>query len=99
MAQRIQIEFLSQGFHELLMSDEIAEQVDAAAKKIADRATTEAASVSKARKKPEYVVKGPKAGGFGGGRIIAYVAADNAAAYTDQVRNARLESVIWEVAE
>lgn len=99
MAQKIQIEFLSQGFHELLMSDEIAEQVGAAAEKIASRATSEATANSRAKESPEFVVKGPKAGGYGGGRVIAYVASGNAAAYTDQVRNARLESVIWEVAE
>lgn len=100
MAKRVQIEFLSEGFHELLMSDEVAEQVADAAKRIADRATAEAGAVSKAKKeRPQFVVKGPKAGGYGGGRVIAYVASENASAYTDQTRNARLESVIWGMAE
>lgn len=96
MAKRITLEFLSDGFRELLLSDEVSEVVMEAANRVAETATSEAQSKSKAKDAPRYVVKGPRKGGYGGGRIIAYVAPDNAAAYTDQARYTRLEQVIWE---
>ena len=94
--QKIQIEFLSSGFHDLLMSDEVSGVVEEAAANVAAVAVARARS-TKTGRHAEYVVKGPKAGGYGGGRMIAYVATGNAAAYLDNVENHTLESAIWAV--
>lgn len=97
--RRVQIEFLSEGFREILMSDGVAEQVEDAANRIADRATAEAGAVSNAKDSPRFIAKGPRQGYYGGGRVVAFVASENASAYSDQVKNARLESVIYEEAQ
>lgn len=93
--KRIQIEFISSGFREILCSQGVSDEVQKAANKIA----TQAAASSKTyyNLKPEYKVKGPKMGGYGGGRIIAHVAADNGSAIRAALYDHVLEKVIWEV--
>ena len=58
--KKIRIEFLSEGFRDLLMSDEIAGLVKDSADDIA-----EAAKSASTSSKAGYEVKGPKPGGFG----------------------------------
>lgn len=100
MATKIRFEFLTAGFRELLMSDAVADEVMTAARKIAVRATADAITDPRTHSAAAlYEAKGPRRGGYGGGRMIAYVASENKAATKDQFQNARLESVIWEVAE
>lgn len=94
--KRIQLEFVSEGFHDLLCSDAIAGEVESAANKIADMATASAAVPNRSSERAMYVVKGPKMGGYGGGRVIAYVAADNGVASWDAIKHRRLETTIWE---
>lgn len=93
--KRIRLEFLSDGFHDLLCSEPIAEQVENAAEKVADVATSSARMTRKGDP-PQFIVKGPKLGGYGGGRVIAYVAADNQAAYREAVYAHVLEKAVWE---
>lgn len=95
--KRIQLEFLTEGFHDLLCSDEVADEVAAAASKIAQKANAAAEVPNRSSERARYIVKGPKVGGYGGGRVIAYVSADNPAATWDAIRNRRLETTIWEV--
>lgn len=87
------------GLAEVLMSAGVAEEVDKAATKIAEKASEQGAASKNRRKGAEparYVVKGPKKGGYGGGRMIAYVSADNREAIRDAIFANRLERVIWE---
>lgn len=93
--KRIQLEFLSEGFHDLLCSEPVAEQVEKAADKVASVATSSARTTRKGEP-AQFIVKGPKMGGYGGGRVIAYVAAENQAAYREAVYNHALEKAIWE---
>ncbi len=98
--KRVQIDFISDGFRELLMSDDISEQVGAAAQKVAAEATKQGSQSKNRRHNAEparYIVEGPKPGNYGGGRVIAYVAAENAEARRDAIYAHRLERVIWEV--
>lgn len=94
--KRVRIQFISRGFHDLLESPEIAREVEYAANRVANKA----AALSKAKirhtkgRVAEYVVKGPKKGGYGGGRQVAYVAASNKYAYGDAARNMILEKAI-----
>lgn len=94
--KRIQLEFLSDGFHDLLCSEPVSEQVEKASERIAGMATSSATRSKQSKAPARYVVKGPKMGGYGGGRYIAYVAADSPAATWDAIHNHRLETVIWE---
>ena len=88
--KRVSIELDSAGFRELLLSDEIAEVVDEAANRVASAAYGHSIPGS------QYVVKGPKAGGYGGGRMIAYVAADNTKAAISATDKNSLERAIWD---
>lgn len=96
MAKRVRIEFISSGFHDLLSSSEVAGVVMDAATDIADSATSIADATVRHTKgrKAEFEVKGPKEGGYGGGRQIAYVAAANPYAYGDAVRHHVLERAV-----
>mgnify|MGYP003288037056 CR=1 FL=1 len=94
MAKRVRIEFISRGFHDLLSSSEVAGVVMDAAADIADVATGLSAAIIHHKDAPAYEVKGPKEGGYGGGRQIAYVAAANGAAYGDAVRHQVLERAV-----
>lgn len=93
MVKRVRIEFISRGFHDLLSSDEVAGVVMDAAANVAESATSIAAATVRHTKsrKAEFEVKGPKEGGYGGGRQIAYVAAADPYAYGDAVRHHVLE--------
>lgn len=87
------------GLAEVLMSAGVAEQVDKAAEEIARKASEQGGASKNRRKGAEparYVVKGPKKGNYGGGRMIAYVSADNREAIRDAIFANRLERVIWE---
>lgn len=94
--KKVRIEFLSRGFHELLCSDEVAEVVADAAADVAETATALSRSTIRHTKGrlAEYEVKGPKLGGYGGGRVIAYVSAANKYAYGDAVRHMILEKAV-----
>jgi hypothetical protein len=94
--KRVQLEFISQGFHDLLCSEPVAGEVEAAAEKVAGMATSSATRSKTSDEPARFVVKGPKIGGYGGGRYIAYVSADNSEAAWDAIYNHRLETVIWE---
>lgn len=93
--KRIQLEFLSDGFHELLCSEPVSEQVEKAAEKVANVATSSARTTRKGDP-AQFIVKGPKMGGYGGGRVIAYVSADNQNAYREAIYGHVLEKAIWE---
>lgn len=99
MATRTRIEFISSGFRDLLMSDEVGSEVMKAAGRVARRATSEAERPTRGQPAAVYVAKGPVAGGYGGGRQIAYVSSDNRSATRDAIVHMRLERVIWEEAE
>lgn len=94
--KRVQLEFLSEGFHDLLCSEPVADEVASAAEHVADIATSSATSSKTSDEPARFVVKGPKLGGYGGGRYIAYVSADNSEAAWDAIYNHRLETSIWE---
>lgn len=94
--KRITLEFVSDGFRDLLCSEPVKEQVEQAAERIADMATSSATRSKPLKKPARYIVKGPKLGNYGGGRWIAYVAADTKPAVWDAIYNHRLETVIWE---
>lgn len=98
--KRVRLEFISSGFRDLLMSDEVSEVVMDAAGDVAKTASAmSTANRKRGHGDAEYVVKGPRKGGYGGGRIIAYVATNNLLAYYDNVRNATLEKAVWSEAE
>lgn len=99
--KRIELEFISEGFHELLCSDEVEQLVSDTSEKVAARATASSSSSqqkgSKKKEPAQFVVKGPKLGGYGGGRWIAYVSAENDEARRHAVFAHRLEKTIWEM--
>jgi hypothetical protein len=88
--KRVTLELDSEGFRELLTSQEVADLVEESAKQVA--AAAEAVSIPGS----VFVVKGPKRGGYGGGRVIAYGAAENQAAYREAVYAHTLEKAVWE---
>lgn len=91
---RVRLEFVSSGFKELLESAEVAGVVMDAARDIQQEAEALSAGVGHTKDSAKYAVKGPRIGDYGGGRVIAYVAADNAAAYGDAVRHQVLERAV-----
>lgn len=94
--KRIQIEFVSEGFREILCSDEVGELVINTARKIADKATSDSMTSKRCYKEsPIFEAKGPKLGGYGGGRQIAYVSSANESAYREAVFAHRLEKTIY----
>lgn len=88
--KQVSLELDSEGFRELLMSQEVAEVVDQSAERVA------AAAASNSSARASWEVKGPKPGGFGGGRQIAYVAAGNKAAMKDSIYNYALERAVYD---
>lgn len=99
MAVRTRMQYDKHGLAEVLMSAGVAEQVDKAAEEIAQKASEQGGASKNRRKGAEparYIVKGPKKGNYGGGRMIAYVSADNREAIRDAIFANRLERVIWE---
>lgn len=92
MSKQIKIEINSKGIKELLLGPEVAKLLNDVSEKIAGDANTLAGPGTD--EKPEYVVKGPKVGSYGGGRNIAYVAAGNSAAFIDESRNHTIERAI-----
>lgn len=86
--KRVSLELDSDGFRELLTSQEVADLVEESAKQVA--AAAEAVSIPGS----VFVVKGPKRGGYGGGRVIAYVAADNVKASRSIIYKHALEKAI-----
>ena len=98
MAVRTRMQYDKHGLAEVLMSAGVAEQVDKAADEIAATASAQGGASRNRRKGAEparYIVKGPKRGDYGGGRMIAYVSADNREALRDAIFANRLERVIW----
>ena len=98
MSVRTRMQYDKHGLAEVLMSAGVAEQVDKAAEEIAKKASEQGGASKNRRKGAEparYVVKGPKKGNYGGGRMIAYVSADNREAIRDAIFANRLERVIW----
>lgn len=93
--KRVQLEFISSGFRDLLLSSEVASEVNKAAREVAKAATSHKASND--HDAPSFVVKGPKRGNYGGGRVIAYVAADNDAAMRAVIYKHALERAVNEV--
>lgn len=93
----VRIEFLSDGFHELLCSSGVAGAVDDAARGVATNATSIAGAKYKGSNDsaPLYEVRGPKLGGYGGGRVIAYVSAANSAAAYEAAVDHVLEQAVW----
>ena len=92
MSKRIKIEINSKGIKELLLGPEVSKLISDVSEKIAEDANRLAGPGTD--EKPEYVVKGPKVGAYGGGRNIAYVAAGNSAAFIDESRNHTIESAL-----
>lgn len=92
MSKRIKIEINSKGIKELLLGPEVSKLISDVSEKIAEDANRLAGPGTD--EKPEYVVKGPKVGSYGGGRNIAYVAAGNSAAFIDESRNHTIESAL-----
>lgn len=92
MSKRIKIERNSEGIRELLLGPEVSKLLNDVSEKIARDANTLAGPGTD--EKPEYVVKGPKVGSYGGGRQIAYVAAGNSAAFMDESRNHTIERAL-----
>ncbi len=93
--KRIQLEFVSEGFREILCSEEVGELVINTARKIADKATSTSHSKRHYKEPPIFEAKGPKLGGYGGGRQVAYVSSANEAAYREAVFAHRLEKTIY----
>lgn len=92
MSKKIKIERNSEGIKELLLGPEVSKLLSDVSEKIAGDANILAGLGTD--EKPEYVVKGPKIGSYGGGRNIAYVAAGNSAAFIDESRNHTIEKAI-----
>ena len=86
--KRVQLELDSAGFRELLTSQEVSDLVQETAEKVA--ASAEAAAIPGS----VFEVKGPRQGGYGGGRVIAYVAAGNTKAMRSVIYNYALERAI-----
>lgn len=91
--KRVSIELDSSGFRELLLSDAVADLVEQKAEQVASAAERNSSIGAR------FVVKGPRQGGYGGGRMIAYVAADNGAALRSATDKNSLERAVWDVAE
>lgn len=91
MAQQVRIENNSAGWRALLLSSGVRDLVETTANEITAKANAIAPSVGKDRDAPKYITKGPKAGQYGGGRYIAYVAADNSEALIAESRHKVLE--------
>jgi hypothetical protein len=72
------------------MSQEVAEVVDQAAERVASAAAGYGTAHS------EWEVQGPKPGGFGGGRQIAYVSCGNRSALRATIYNHALERAIYD---
>lgn len=93
MSKKVRLELNSNGIREMLLGKEVEEMIGNKANEIAKEANSLAGSLD-GDEPPHYVVKGPKAGGYGGGRNIAYVAAGNTEAYIDESRNHTLEKAV-----
>lgn len=92
MGTKVRIELESSGIREFLLGPEVEELIGKKAEEIASDANTLAGGGFD--EVPRYVVKGPKAGGYGGGRNIAYVAAGNSSAFIDESRNHTIEKAL-----
>lgn len=83
MAKQIKIEFFSEGFHDILVSEGVRALVDEAATGIQERANGNLQEQSEGYKKTVMV------GGFGGGRWVGFVQPiDRAAALAEAEYNA-----------
>ena len=90
----VRIEFLSKGFHDVLMSSGVGGEVSRVAEAIASDAQSSSRQtpMSEAGEQapPRYEATDAKPGEYGGGRMIAYARAANAAARYDEATNRSL---------
>lgn len=90
----VRIEFISKGFHDVLMSSGVGGEVERVASEIASDATSSARptpmSEDGEQDPPRYEATDARAGSYGGGRMIAYARAANAAARYDEATNRTL---------
>ena len=90
----VRIEFISKGFHDVLMSSGVGNEVERVAEAIAADAqsSTRPTPMSEAGEQdpPRYEATDARAGSYGGGRMIAYARASNAAARYDEATNRTL---------
>lgn len=90
----VRIEFISKGFHDVLMSPGVGGEVDRVARAIAAdaQASSKPTPMSEAgdQDPPRYEATDAHAGDYGGGRMIAYARAANAAARYDEATNRSL---------
>lgn len=89
MSQQMKIEFISDGFREILMSDGVKELVNEAATQIQERANSNLAEDSEGYEKTVMV------GGYGGGRWVGFVqTTDRASCVAEAEYNALSGAVI-----
>lgn len=90
----VRIEFISKGFHDVLMSSGIGSEVERVAEAIAADAQSSARPTPMSdegeQDPPRYEATDARAGNYGGGRMIAYARASNAAARYDEAKNRTL---------
>lgn len=90
----VRIEFLSKGFHDVLMSSGVGSEVERVAEAIAADAQSSARPTPMSEEgeqdPPRYESTDARAGNYGGGRMIAYARAANAAARYDEAKNRTL---------
>lgn len=90
----VRIEFISKGFHDVLMSSGVGNEIERVASEIAADAQSSARPTPMSEEgeqdPPRYEATDARAGNYGGGRMIAYARAANAAARYDEAKNRTL---------
>lgn len=90
----VRIEFISKGFHDVLMSSGVGSEVERVAEAIATDAQSSARPTPMSEEgeqdPPRYEATDARAGNYGGGRMIAYARASNTAARYDEATNRTL---------
>jgi hypothetical protein len=72
MSKKVKMEFISSGFHDILCSDGVAKEVQAAANTIGQRADSNAKALYPGTRGHTYQ-NSAHVGFYGGGRVIAHV--------------------------